>query len=92
MRITYDPAKRIATLRDRGLDFEEAAAVFAGPTFDARDDRRDYGEPRIITVGYLRARMVVVVWTARGDDRHVMSMRKANDREKANYRQRLGEG
>lgn len=49
------------------------------------DDRRDYGEARLITVGFLHARMVVVVWTPRGTDRHVISMRKANEREKARY-------
>ena len=55
------------------------------------DERRDYGEPRIITVGLLRGRMVIVVWTPRGNARHVMSMRKANDREKARFGQRLEE-
>ena len=58
MKITYDPAKRDWTLRERGLDFEQAAQVFARPTFDNPDDRRDYGETRIITVGRLGDRMV----------------------------------
>ena len=74
------------------LDFEQAAQVFAGPTFDQVDNRHDYGETRIVTVGRLGPRMVIVVWTPRGEARHVMSMRKANDREKARYRDRLGEG
>lgn len=89
MRITFDPAKRIWTLTERDLDLVDAAKVFAGPTFDAPDDRRDYGETRIVTAGLLDGRMVIVVWTPRGDARHVMSMRKANDREKARYRNRL---
>jgi hypothetical protein len=85
MRITFDPNKREKTLRERGLDFAEAELVFAGTTIDIPDLRQDYGELRIKTVGYLRARMVVVVWTQRGDARHVISMRKANDREQAKY-------
>ena len=89
MRITFDPAKRNWTLAERGLDFADAAKVFAGPTFDAPDDRQDYGEPRIITAGLLGERMVIVVWTSRRDARHVISMRKANDREKARYGNRL---
>ena len=89
MRITYDPVKRAATFAARGLDFEAATEVFAGARIDIPDLRRDYGEPRIQTVGYLRGRMVVVVWTPRGDARHVISMRKANEREKARYRDRL---
>jgi uncharacterized protein len=85
MAISYDPAKRERTLRARGLDFEHAEQVFAGQTFDREDTRRDYGEVRIVTIGILRDRMVVVVWTQRGNDRHIISMRKANDREKARY-------
>ncbi len=92
MRITFDPAKREWTLRERSLDFEDAAAVFAGPTLEDPDERHDYGELRVVTVGRLRGRMVIVVWTPRGDARHIISMRKANEREKARYRQRLEEG
>ena len=91
MAITYDPAKREWTLRERGLDFEDAGEVFAGLTIDIADVRRDYGEPRINTVGHLRGRMVIVCWTPRGKDRHVISIRKANDREKARYGKRLEE-
>ncbi len=91
MKITFDPAKRASTLGDRGLDFADAIEVFAGNTLNIPDERRDYGEPRIITVGLLRGRMVIVVWTPRGNVRHVFSMRKANDREKARFGQRLEE-
>jgi uncharacterized DUF497 family protein len=46
MKITFDPKKREATLRDRGLDFADAAEVFAGLTATAPDLRFDYGESR----------------------------------------------
>ena len=83
MRITFDPAKRRATLADRGLDFADAVHVFEGPTLEVEDRRRDYGEVRIICFGYLAGRLVVVGYTQRGSARHVFSMRKANAREKA---------
>ena len=92
MKITFDPAKRDWTLAKRGLDFASAALVFAGDTLDADDDRTDYGERRVITVGYLGGRMVIVVWTPRGEARHVISMRKANERERQRFGQRLGQG
>lgn len=85
MKITYDPAKRASTLKERGLDFEDCEEVFAGPTISKPDFRRDYNELRITTVGWLHGRMVVVVWTERDGTRRVISMRKANDREKAIY-------
>jgi uncharacterized protein len=51
--------------------------------------RKDYGEPRFITIGSLDGRMVVSVWTPRGAVRRIISLRKANDREKALYGSRL---
>jgi len=87
--ITYDPAKREATLAKRGLDFEEAAEVFAGVTLTLLDDRQDYGEPRFQTYGFLGRRLMMVVWTPRGTNRHVISMRKCNAREKARFEAEL---
>ena len=64
--------------------------MFEGPLVENPDNRSDYGEVRLVTVGWLGERMVVVVWTPRGDDRHVISMRKANAREQKRYRKQLG--
>jgi uncharacterized DUF497 family protein len=83
MRITFDPAKRAKTLADRGLDFADAAKVFAGITLELEDTRKDYGEIRIICFGHLEGRIVVVGYTPRGTGRHVFSMRKANEREQS---------
>ena len=92
MKITYDPAKREATLAERGLDFEDAAEVFAGQVIELEDTRRDYGERRVMCFGLLKGRMVVIGYVQRGEDCHVFSMRKANDREQARFGERLGEG
>ena len=81
MRITFDPAKREKTGAERGLDFDDAAVVFAGATLEIEDTRKYYGETRIICYGLLAGRMVVVGYTPRGADRHIFSMRKANERE-----------
>ncbi|HLW90310.1 MAG TPA: BrnT family toxin [Roseiarcus sp.] len=89
MSITFDSAKRLATLENRGLDMADAGDVFAGVTMTVEDDRHDYGEVRFITIGTLRGRMVVLVWTRRGQDRRIISMRKANGREKKLYGPRL---
>ena len=90
MRITFDPAKRRAALRDRQVDFADAAVVFEGPVFTFPDERFDYPEERYITVGLLAGRMVIVVWTPAEDGRRIISMRKANAREQARYLDRLG--
>jgi uncharacterized protein len=63
----------------------DAAEIFTGESFSYQDARKDYGECRMITVGFIKGRMVVVVWTPRGDSRHIISMRKANEREQRKY-------
>ena len=75
----------------RGLDFDHALLVFDGRAIESLDERFDYGEERILTIGPLRGRMVVVVWTRRDEARHVISMRKANAREQARFGKRLEE-
>lgn len=89
MEISFDPAKRAATLRERGLDFADAAAVFDGPQLSFEDARFVYPEPRFATYGLLDGRMVAVIWTETIRGRRIISMRKANDRESAKYRSRL---
>ncbi len=89
MKIEFDSAKRHKTLLERGLDFADAKNVFEGVHFTAQDSRVDYEEDRFITVGWLNAQLVVLVWTPRGEVRRIISMRKANDREKTLYTRHL---
>jgi uncharacterized protein len=90
MKITYHNAKRDKTLRERGLDFSDAAEVFLGPIFEIEDMRFDYGEQRILCFGLLHGRMVVVGYVERSGSRHIFTMRKANDREKKKFQNKLG--
>ncbi len=86
-KISYDPAKREKNLIKHKLDFEFAVEVFSDNHFTSDDLRRDYGEVRKITVGYLHSRMIILVWTPRENIRHIISMRKANAREKRYYKE-----
>ena len=85
MRIEFDEAKRARTIEVRGLDMARAAEVFAGPSLTVEDHRQDYGEIRHITIGFLVKAMVVLVWTPRNDAFRIISMRKANERERRIY-------
>jgi uncharacterized DUF497 family protein len=88
--IEYDHAKREATLKNRGLDFARAAEVFAGNYFTGPNIRLNYHEPIFVTVGFIDSRLVVLVWTPRGEVSRIISMRKANAREKAIFAKDLG--
>jgi len=65
VRIVFDPAKRAATLAERGLDFEDAVEVFKGLTLEVDDTRKDHGERRVLCFGLLSGRLVVVGYTPR---------------------------
>ena len=63
----------------------QADEIFTGNTITVEDGRLEYGEKRFITVGLLKSRMVILVWTPRGEARRIISMRKANAREQKTY-------
>jgi uncharacterized DUF497 family protein len=48
--------------------------------------RKDYGEARFITVGWLDSRLVVIAWTSRGVARRIISMRHCHEREAKAFR------
>ena len=66
--------------------------MFEGPVFTFPDERFEYPEERYVTAGMFEGRMVIVVWTPTEDGRRIISMRKANEREQARFRQQSGEG
>ena len=90
--MTPDPSTAPDIPAGPGLRFADAALVFAGTVFTFEDVRRESEERRFLSIGTLAGRMVVVGWTPRGGDRHVLTMRKANDRERRKYRAILGGG
>jgi uncharacterized DUF497 family protein len=60
------------------------------PTFEFEDNREDYGERRIVCVGFLRDRMVALVYVQHGSGRRIISMRKTNERERKIYKTQIG--
>jgi uncharacterized DUF497 family protein len=85
MKFTWDERKRKKTLTERGLDFADAKMVFEGATFTFEDDRFDYGERRLVTLGLLGADVVVIVHTELEKEIRVISMRKGEKDEQETY-------
>ena len=79
--ISFDPAKSLRNEIERGLPFSLVLDLDWSTAWIKEDLRKDYGEQRIVCFGLLAGRMVAVGYTPRGADRHVFSMRKANERE-----------
>ena len=81
MKLAWTEVKRATTLQERGLDFARAGEVFADVHVTRATHGGKSGETRLVTAGFLDRRLVVMVWTPRGDARHIISMRHAHAKE-----------
>ena len=85
MHIEFDPAKARANRSKHGVTFEEAATWLPDPKARVREDALTAGELRWILLGMSeQVRLLVVVYTLRGDNPRLISARKATAKEK-NY-------
>ena len=85
MEIEFDPDKRAWTLDQRGLDLAKAGAIFADFHLSREDDREEYGEIRVVTLGRMGKFVVICVWTERAGGRRIISLRKAEPDEREIY-------
>ena len=81
----WDEAKRRANLAKHGVDFADIERFDWGSASFDTDDRHDYGERRIVSAGHIDGRLHLCTWTPRGGDIRIISLRKANARERKAY-------
>ncbi len=81
-----DEEKASANLKNHGVSFFTAAAVFVNEMLERIDDREDYGEVRWIALGRVDAEVYRVVYTWRGEDVvRIISAQKASRDEREIY-------
>ena len=85
MEFEWDEAKRDRNLEKHHIDFADAAELFRSSRFEWRDERHDYGEERRVTIGVIAGRVF------RESRYRIISLRRANAREKARYWQTIAE-
>lgn len=85
MKIEYDPAKNARNIEKHGVSFEQVHRFDFNNALEQVDDRFEYGEKRINSLGYLDDRLYMLVYTEREGVARVISFRKANPREQAYY-------
>lgn len=85
MRITFDEAKETLNNRKHGVSLSEAEKLEWDDALIWQDTRRDYGEARMVALCAIGERLYCVVYVDRNDARRVISLRKANNKEKKLY-------
>ena len=78
----WDEAKCVTNLAMHGLSFTAVYEFVWDTAFTRTDTRSKYGEERYVSIGFIESRLHVLVWTPRGGKLRIISLRKANSREK----------
>jgi uncharacterized DUF497 family protein len=81
----FDPIKSTLNLAKHGVSFTEAEELEWETAVVKPDNRHEYGEQRFIGYVLKSDRLYCVVYTERGDQRRIISLRKANEREVRAY-------
>lgn len=87
VRFEWDEAKRTMNIAKHGIDFLDVPEIFTSLMLAGPDVRKDYGESRKIGFGFIRGRLMAVVFTERPKVIRIISARKANTREEARYKE-----
>ena len=82
MNFEWDARKSDKNLLERGIGFEVAVHALEHIIESSVDRRQDYGEIRIIAKCRYDKDILVVIYTLRGDTCRIISVRKANKRER----------
>jgi uncharacterized DUF497 family protein len=85
VKISFDASKSERNIALRGISFELATAFEWDSALIIEDVRRDYGESRFQALGRIEKRLYMLVFTPREGKVHVISLRKANEREVKRY-------
>lgn len=89
MNITFDPAKNAANIAKHGVPLALAHDLEWDMLRAEQDVRYAYGELRMIGYAPIGERVYCLVFTDRGADRRIISLRKANSREVKRYVDRI---
>ena len=84
-RLIWDERKRAENVRKHGVDFAAVEHFEFDTAVIVVDDRKDYGEARYRAFGMIEGRFYVLIFTARGEQTRVISLRRGNDRERKSY-------
>jgi uncharacterized protein len=89
MKFTWDEKKRRRNLEKHGIDFADVEIIFSHRMLVKLDTRRDYQEARWAALGQLKDAVVFLAYTLRGEDVRIISIRRANKKERTIYAQAI---
>jgi len=92
MKFEWDEAKNRENIRKHRIDLADVPPMFEGPMYVTLDTRKDYGEDRMVGIGFLNVAVIAVVFVEIAEDTvRLISARKAERHEREEFKQALGD-
>jgi len=92
LHFEWDEAKRLKVIEERGVDILYAALIFEDRVLTKVDDRADYGEERLISLGMVDGEAFVVVHTERKGATRLITAWKGGQLEREQYQAGITRG
>ncbi|MBZ3693665.1 BrnT family toxin [Phyllobacterium calauticae] len=84
-KFEWNDEKARSNLRKHGVDFELAKRFQFSTALESLDDRENYAEERIVAIGFIGHTLFTLVYTERGDQIRVISLRRSTTTEIKRY-------
>jgi uncharacterized protein len=85
----WDEEKRLSNIKERGVDFRDAALIFEGPVITQEDMRESYGEQRFRALGMVDNDYYIVAYTWRRSTCRIISAWKVDEDGRKRYEEIL---
>ena len=89
VRFEFDKVKNQANIDKHGIPLSLASEFDFYTAVIEKDVRKDYGELRFSALGFIKDRLHLIIFTPRRDNVRVISLRKANPRERKKYAKKI---
>lgn len=95
MEFEWDPVKNAECIVRRGINFVDAVRIFEGPVFERIDERKVYGELRVVAIGIVEGDTLTLVYTDRlgfesgHKKRRIVACWRSSRRERKAYQEAI---
>jgi len=90
MLYEWDEDKRQSNIDKHGIDFIDAKDIWNDFVLELPSAQQSHAEDRLLVIGQVEGITITVIYTWRGDNRRIISARKARSYEKEDYTNAVG--
>ena len=93
MEFVWDPAKSVENQKKHGVSFEEATSLWGRQHVEVKHiAHAGKGESRSASMGWIGRKIYVAIWTQRGGNIRLISVRRARKNEEKVFFEKIQNG